>query len=93
MAIQSNKIDPDDAPTVMSRRSAGNEDLTIVDFSPEATAVATEIAPVTFERPLTHDEIAREAYAIFLARGGEHGRDTDDWLEAERRLRERAQVP
>ena len=88
MAPKSNETYPDDAPTVMGRRSTGNEDLTIVDLGSEPPAELTEIA-VSFDRPATHDEIAREAYAIFLSRGGGHGRDTDDWLEAERRLRER----
>lgn len=34
------------------------------------------------------DLIARLAYAIYQERGGEHGRDLDDWLEAERESRE-----
>jgi hypothetical protein len=33
-----------------------------------------------------HDEIARRAYELFLARGASHGRDLDDWLEAESQL-------
>ena len=32
------------------------------------------------------DDIARFAYALYLARGGSHGDDVADWLEAERRL-------
>lgn len=36
------------------------------------------------------EEIARRAHEIFLARGGEDGRDVEDWLRAERELRERA---
>lgn len=31
-------------------------------------------------------EIAQRAYELFLARGGTHGRDLDDWLEAERQM-------
>ena len=34
----------------------------------------------------TDEQIARRAYAIFLARGGMHGHDVDDWLRAEREL-------
>ena len=34
----------------------------------------------------THALIARRAYELFLQRGGEHGRDWDDWLTAEREL-------
>ena len=38
---------------------------------------------------LSDDEIAREAFERFQRRGAEHGGDVDDWLEAERELRER----
>jgi hypothetical protein len=34
----------------------------------------------------TFEEIAREAYAIYLANGSRDGHDLEDWLEAERRL-------
>ena len=86
MAPQSDETYPDDAPTIMGLRPRGNEDLTVVDFASSEPA----IAPVSFDRPPTHEEIAAEAYVIYESRGGEHGQDTDDWLEAERRLRERS---
>jgi hypothetical protein len=35
----------------------------------------------------THDQIAQRAYEIFLARGEQHGRDQDDWYQAETELR------
>ena len=35
----------------------------------------------------TTEQIAVRAYEIFLARGGEHGRAEEDWLQAERELR------
>jgi hypothetical protein len=48
------------------------------------------------DRPLTslpdrlaqaaNGEIARRAFDLYLARGGEHGRDVQDWLQAEREL-------
>jgi len=31
-------------------------------------------------------EIATRAYQLFIARGGEHGRDIDDWLLAKQEL-------
>lgn len=34
-----------------------------------------------------HEQIARRAYERYLERNGEHGRDQEDWLEAERELR------
>lgn len=33
------------------------------------------------------DAVARRAYEIYQNRGGNHGADLDDWLEAERQLR------
>lgn len=33
------------------------------------------------------DAIARRAYELFQARGGEHGYEIQDWLQAERELR------
>ena len=38
--------------------------------------------------PTTESDIARLAYALYLARGCEPGHDVDDWLQAERELRD-----
>ena len=38
----------------------------------------------------SHEEIAWAAYQRYLSRGGGHGLDFDDWLDAERDLRSRA---
>ena len=35
----------------------------------------------------TQDDIRLRAYERYLERGGEHGADFDDWLEAEKDLR------
>lgn len=35
----------------------------------------------------THDEIARRAYELYLARGSRPGHQDEDWLQAERELR------
>jgi hypothetical protein len=35
------------------------------------------------------DEIQRRAYEIHIDRGGPHGHDLDDWLQAERELMEK----
>ena len=40
-------------------------------------------------REPTVDEIAQAAYRRYLERGGGHGRDFDDWVEAERELKKR----
>ena len=59
------------------------------DAAPSSREIAQESAaiyPDTFATPPTPEEIAVEAYGIYRERGGEHGRELDDWLEAERRL-------
>ena len=53
--------------------------------------VETTTANVEMRTP-SHDEIARRAFEIFLARGREHGRAQEDWLSAERELRARYAV-
>ena len=40
----------------------------------------------------TPDAIARRAYDIYLSRGAANGHDIDDWLEAERELKERLRL-
>jgi hypothetical protein len=39
---------------------------------------------------VTGADVAQRAYHLFLARGGEHGHDVEDWLQAERELDESA---
>ena len=38
---------------------------------------------------IDRDRLAQRAYELYLARGGADGRDLEDWLIAERELRER----
>ena len=61
------------------------------DGSPAiARATADDMASAGNDSPETrtpsYEEIAEAAYQRYLARGGEHGHDFDDWLEAERTL-------
>ena len=42
---------------------------------------------------ITREMIEKKAYELFLARGGEHGADINDWLEAERQLRTEIAAP
>jgi Protein of unknown function (DUF2934) len=52
-------------------------------------AIATSKQPSATLNPRhvpTEQEIAVRAYEIFLGRGGNHGSDLDDWLQAEREL-------
>ena len=45
------------------------------------------LKPLRQSATATDSDIARRAYELYLARGGEHGHDVDDWLQAERELR------
>jgi len=48
-------------------------------------------APVRTEP--TSDDIARRAYELYQARGSKPGADLDDWVRAERELRETSDDP
>lgn len=40
-----------------------------------------------FERKkISEEEIARRAHQLYVQRGGEHGRDVEDWVRAENEL-------
>ncbi len=41
-------------------------------------------------RAPSSEDVARRAYEIYLARGGEAGHEQEDWLRAEKELKERA---
>ena len=34
-----------------------------------------------------YEDVERRAYELYEQRGGEHGHDWDDWLQAEREIR------
>jgi len=50
-------------------------------------AAAAETSPTRTAIPPSHEQIAARAYEIFIARGGQDGRDQDDWYQAESELR------
>ena len=45
--------------------------------------------PHTAEGHPTHEQIELRAHQIYVERGGAHGQDVKDWLQAERELREK----
>lgn len=67
-----------------SRRKAGDS-----GSADTATATATlpQSAGDTTAADTDRDRIAARAYELYLARGGTHGMDMDDWLNAEREVR------
>jgi hypothetical protein len=50
-----------------------------------AVLTAKEVAMFGHREPLG-EEIARRAHELYLQRGGEHGKDVEDWVRAEREL-------
>jgi hypothetical protein len=66
--------EPDGSPAVV--RDTANEVHT--DGNGSATALPT------------YEEIAEAAYHRYIQRGGQHGHDFDDWIDAERSLRSRS---
>jgi glycosyltransferase involved in cell wall biosynthesis len=57
--------------------------------SQQMTQKSMPVSEVTTKIEPTSEEIQKRAYEIFLARGGAPGDPTNDWLRAERELRER----
>jgi hypothetical protein len=75
------------APPVDVATIGGTEQLANAsDTGPDATA---STAQNNGGHQPSHDEIAQAAYFRHLNRGGSGGDEFDDWVEAERELRER----
>jgi hypothetical protein len=53
----------------------------------EPLSLADDLSRERAEPEPTYDQIAEAAYHRYLQRGGNHGQDFDDWVEAERSLR------
>ena len=56
----------------------------------EAVASAADSSPKSLPQPgaVAACDVARRAYALYLARGREDGHDVDDWMQAETQLRD-----
>ena len=83
------------AARATTRSSASTPD-TIVAEPDGSPAVARDMADDiprhgdgSTANPPTYEEIAEAAYLRYLGRGGQHGNDLDDWIDAERSLRGR----
>ena len=75
------------------RRRKDQEPLTPVVGTPATVPSAMGDIPKALENLAiepTHEDIARRAYQLYEDRGGDHGRDWQDWFRAERELRELA---
>ena len=73
------------------RRRKDREPLNQIAGTLATVPLATGDVPTAVEGLTidpTHQDIARRAYQLYEERGGEHGRDLEDWFEAERELRQ-----
>jgi hypothetical protein len=50
---------------------------------------SSESQPQTASGAPTREEIELRSYQIYVERGGAHGQDVEDWLQAERELIEK----
>jgi hypothetical protein len=57
------------------------------DVAVATAADRSSTSPPNRSAPVTDSDIARRAYDLYVARGGDDGHDLDDWLQAERELR------
>lgn len=76
-----------------SRRRKDREPLTQIIGTPATVPIVTGDVPNPVESLAiepTYEDVARRAYQLYVERGGEDGRDQEDWFQAERELRELA---
>ncbi len=74
------------------QRTGDNNVFTSGPQSGSATMVpprraGTKQRPATTGPKITHDQIARRAHEIWVKQGCKHGRDQENWFEAERQLK------
>ena len=73
-------------PTQSSITTGGESMTTTTKRRSNGHMILEELLNVS--RPVAHDDIARRAYQRYEERGKEPGHDVDDWLHAERELRQ-----
>jgi hypothetical protein len=74
-----------DAVSIMAKTRKRSETATIDVDAPTNRRESPESPPGT-SRNGDAERIAVRAYELYLARGGTHGSDWEDWLTAEREL-------
>lgn len=86
--------DPDMGATTDT--ASGMQGDEVLDASTRQTSAEASDRGIVAGKPaltgesgeLTYDDIAARAYDLWVRRGHAHGSDFEDWLEAERELRE-----
>ena len=73
--------------TAQTTPARGNARKGTSTVEPSTVEASTAESPTIEHSSFLTEEIARRAYEIYLARGGQHGHDVEDWLQAEHELR------
>ncbi len=60
------------------------------DGASNVTEISVTREQMTVTREISRDEVARLAHQLWNERGRQHGRDADDWFQAEQLLRGKA---
>jgi hypothetical protein len=68
------------------RRRGDQETMNQIAGTPARLGTHPNTDEPRLARERSHDEIARRAYELFEARGGEPGHELEDWFQAEREL-------
>ena len=90
MAKKAARSTADDTTAPVERVPKGARRGTKLNSAPDRPESISEtlVARETASEP-SDDEIRERAYEMYLERGGKHGLDFDDWVRAERELRQR----
>ena len=82
---------PTEATSAQTKRGRSRESIEQRGTDSEARSIAAGPADPTASQSMaakpTEDDIRRRAYDRYLERGGGHGMDFQDWLDAERELK------
>ena len=74
--------------TNSARRNDGRSNIHTMKTRKRQSNTRQERAKLTPSIPPTIEEIRQRAHEIFMARGGTPGNELDDWLRAERELKQ-----
>jgi len=73
-----------------NRTARGTQGTATEELTPETDDTFTALAHDSSEHAPTEEEIRYRAYLLYIERGGGHGLDFEDWLQAERELKNRS---
>jgi hypothetical protein len=73
-----------------NRTTRGTQGTATEELTPQTDDTFAALAHDSSEYAPTEEEIRYRAYLLYIERGGGHGLDFEDWLQAERELKNRS---